>query len=609
MTPQLAAPTLRPYQRDALAAVSAARERGKNRVLMQQPTGCGKTVCFAAMPTWPAIAGFLASFPKGDRGMLVIAHREELLDQATDKIQRANPDLYVSIEQANRYAHSYSDVVVASIQTLEKSKFRRLKALIAKRTFRLVIVDEAHHAAASTYRTALTLLGFLPPADASEAQNIEAPTFDDVAKMETALDGWDARAPQDRLLVGVTATPNRSDAVGLGCVFQEIAYAYSLKQAIDDGWLAPIVPWVVETQTNLDSVRMTAGEFNQKQLAEIVNTDIRNQLAVAGWLEHAADRPTLAFTVDVAHAHALADEFARNGITALAVSGETPKEDRRQALAAYTAGRVQVITNCAVFTEGVDLPLTSCVLMAKPTRSATLYAQCVGRGLRQHKGKLDCIVIDVVDVARRHSLLTTGVLYGLPPNLVAVGKKLQETAREWDEFTAKNPGVNIDQAGRKTLAELNAIASTFSVWEVRPLEAAGAGLAMNWIRTGDDAYRLQYPWGDGEHEVEVLLVQKDLLGKFSLHVARQGGEDPIAPKVMAHGVSDANACLHLAEAFIRQERQRVTKLVDTSAPWRARPASPKQIAYLRRMRVQFREPLTMGQASELLDMAKARSGA
>lgn len=601
-----AAPTLRKYQTDALAAVCAARAAGQNRVLVKSPTGTGKTVTFSAMLKWPDLRAFLEQFPRGDRGMLIIAHREELLDQAARKILAANPDALVSVEQADRHAHPHSDVVVASIQTLAARDYARLKRLIARRTFRLVVIDEAHHAAADTYRTTLVYLGFLPPESESHGgDEDDTPAQADVDATIKALATW--TAPRDRFLVGVTATPNRSDAVGLACVFESIPYAYNLKDAIDDGWLVPIIPWVIETRTNLDGVKITHGDFNQKQLAAAVNTALRNQLAVAGWLERAAERPTLAFTVDVAHARALAAEFEANGITARAVSAETPKDERRDTLRLFEAGQLQVITNCAVFTEGVDLPLTSCVLMAKPTKSPTLYEQCVGRGLRIYPGKSDCILLDVVDVARRHSLQSAPVLYGLPPTLVIKGKKLNDAATEFEAFLAKHPGINVEQAGRKTLTELQAIASTFSVWEVRDMSGFNAGLTMGWIRTGDEAFRLQYPWGAAEGDVEVLKVRRDLIGKFELVIEeRPIGGLGYSARVLANGLPSANECMRFGEQFIRQARQRVTKILDTAAPWKKRPASPKQIAYLRRLGVPLSPTMTMGQASALIDAAAAR---
>lgn len=602
------APTLRPYQTDMLEAIVKARAAGQNRLLCKAPTGCGKTVTFSAMPTWPNLAP--GSLSGKAVKMLVIAHREELLDQAATKLLAQNPDLRVDIEQADRHASRFSDVVVASIQTLAASKFARLKRLLERHTFNLVIVDEAHHSAASTYRTALMLLGFLPAGDASDEDNIEAPTYDDVEHMRKALEGWDAVAPKDRLLVGVTATPNRSDAIGLGCVFQSIAYSYNLKDAIDDRWLVPIVPWVIESGDSLDAVKIVRGDFNQRQLADTVNNERRNQLAVAGWLEHAAGESTLAFTVDVAHAHDLAAEFVRQGIKAMALSGETPRDDRRAMLRAYTAGEIQVITNCMVLTEGTDLPRTGCILHAKPTKSPTLYEQMTGRGLRIHPGKTQCIVLDVVDIARRHSLQTAPVLYGLPPSLTCDGVPLAKAAADLEAWLEKHPGFNVDRPDRYTLAQLEAMAKTFDIWNVRPMDHYGTGLAMGWIRTDEEAFRLSYPWQEGN---ETLTITKDLLGNFELKLQRRtaveaGGWLNELPRTMAAGIVSAAEGLKLAEAFIRQERAQVMKLKASDAPWKARPASEKQIALLARRRIPHGPGLTMGQASDLIDLYNARRG-
>lgn len=561
---------------------------------------------FAEMPKWPELAAWLETFPRNDRRMMVIAHREELLDQAAEKINRANPHLRIGIEQADRYASSLSDVVIASIQTLQASKYKRLKRLIARVPFRLVIVDEAHHAAAATYRTTLAHLGFLPAADMTDRQEIEAADFDDVAVMEQALAGWDASAPQDRLLVGVTATPNRSDAIGLGCVFQSIAYSYALRDAIRDGWLVPILPWVIETKTSLDDVRTTAGEFNQKDLAATVNTEQRNELAVAAWCEHAAGESTIAFTVDVAHAHALAGEFAEQGIAAVALSGETPKDDRRNILRSYTDGRIQVIANCMVLTEGTDLPRTGCILHAKPTKSATLYEQMTGRGLRIHPGKTQCVVIDIVDIARRHSLQIAPVLYGLPPSVTGKGEQLDQIADEFEELLAKFPGLDKTARGRYTLDDLRAQAATFDIWSVPDMGEFGRGLSMSWIRLSDDLFRLSYPWEGG---TETLTVEKNILGRFDLKVAGTGPNPGtgIGPaRTIAAGVTTANACLLLAESFVAQERREIMRLKDTGAEWRKRPVSRGQLGMLRRLRVPCHPGMTMGEASSLIDLAKAR---
>jgi ATP-dependent helicase IRC3 len=604
------APTLRKYQVDTLQSVVAARRRGRTRLLVKKPTGTGKTVTFSAMPTWPELV------PGSKSGvatkMLVIAHREELLTQAAAKIRAAQPELRVDIEQADLVASRFADVVVASIQTLAASKFKRLERLMGQHgTFNLVIVDEAHHAAAPTYRGALARLGFLPFANDTGVPgvewNAEAATWDDVATMEAELQGWDARAPKDRLLVGVTATPNRTDAIGLNCVFQEIAYSYGLKQAIDDGWLVKITPWVVETKSNLDDVRVRAGEFVQSELADAVNNSARNALAVAAWREHADGLSTIAFSVDVAHAHAIADTFTADGVVAQAISGETDKVLRRQYLEAYTRGDITVLANCMVLTEGTDLPRTGCILHCKPTKSPTLYEQMTGRGLRIHPGKTECVVIDLVDVTRRHSLQAAPVLYGLPPNLVANGKTLDEFAELIEKFLEEHPGINIDGAGLKTLEQLNAIARTFDIWKIPSME--GFGTSMKWIRLEDERFKLQYPWTVGGQEgTEAITVERNLLGLFEASVTwRQhvAGAHPSYPEVVASGAT-AHEALKLAEGYVQRERRVVSRLTDRDAPWRQRPASDKQKQLLSKWKVPYKPGVTMGEASELIDLAQSR---
>jgi len=595
----------RPYQLAADDALLKAFDAGAgmNRLLIKKPTGTGKTVWFAGL--LKVLAGWLEQFPPNERRMLVIAHREELLDQAVDKIHKQNPELMITVEQGDRRASRYSDVVVASIQTLAARKFHRLKNLMRTMKFRIVIVDEAHHSAATSYRGGLALLGFLPTMPGADDGNIEAATFDDVTEMEAALRGWDEVAPKDRLLIGVTATPNRTDAIGLGCVFQTIAYSYNLKDAIDDGWLVPIVPQVIQTSTSLDEVRMQAGDFNQKQLAQAVNTERRNQAALAGWREYAYGQSTICFTVDVAHAHALAELFRTDGVRAQAISGETPKDDRRLYLKQFTDGQIDVLMNCMVLTEGTDLPRTSCILHAKPTSSATLYEQMTGRGLRLFPDKKECVVIDVVDVARKHSLQVAGVLYGLPPSLLAKGKNLKNLADDYEKFIEKHPNMDLDALGRMTLEQLQMKAETFDIWSVPMLGAFGAGRACDWVKIGADRYQLQYPWNDGQ---ETLAVVRDLLGKWDESLTLKTPDGSKRQRTLVAHVDTDIAAAGLAEAFVLQERRSVMKLKDVDAPWKQRPASPKQIGLLRRLGAPIKPNMTMGEASNLIDLAQARKG-
>jgi ATP-dependent helicase IRC3 len=617
----VSAPTLRPYQQQAGAAIEAAfLDHGQNRLLVKMPTGTGKTVLFAALlAAFPRLRSWLHRLDDAPR-MLVIAHREELLEQARERIQQQNPDLMISIEQGDRYAVPFADVVIASIQTLQARKFSRLKRLLAQSQFRLVIVDEAHHAAAPTYRTALAYLGFLPLEVSSETGDMENPTHDDIEEMKASLVGWDLKAPKDRLLIGVTATPNRSDAIGLECVFQTIAYSYGLKQAIADGWLVPPKPWVIETETELvdaagRDIRTVAGDFNQKQLAEAVNNERRNHIALAAWNEHAYGIPTIGFTVDVQHAHDAAALFAKAGPKFVALSGETPKEDRRIMIRQLNEHQIDGIMNCMVLTEGTDIPIVGCILHLKPTKSGTLYEQMTGRGLRLYANKRECVVLDLVDLARKHSLQTAPVLYGLPPGLKTDGKDLREVTELLEALQEQYPQFDVEQAlaggGVYSLADLKARASTFDIWTVPDLGAMKAVVSMNWIKSGEDVYRLQYPWADG---TEVLTVSRDMLGHFDISCTiRPRGEagKPIPPsrqRTIASQVSDAEAALRLAESFIQQERRSASRLTDNAAPWRMHPASAKQINYLRTLKVPFKPSITSGEASDLINIAKSRQG-
>lgn len=502
-------------------------------------------------------------------------------------------------------------------------------------------VSNCHHAAAPTYRTALAHLGFLPVADVSEAEDTEAASFDDVAVMTAALEGWDAQAPKDRILVGVTATPNRSDEVGLACVFQSLAFSYPMKDAIRDGWLTRIRPYVIESDVNLDAVKMSHGDFNQKSLAEAVNREARNQLAVAGWQEKGEGRPTIAFTVDVAHAHAIAEAFRTAGVRAVALSGETPKDERRGILRRFQAGEIDLIANCMVLTEGTDLPVASCLLHLKPTKSATLYEQMTGRVLRPHPDdpvgparlehvgtlvKPYAIVIDVVDVTQRHSLMTSPALQGLPPGLATDGDLfLDEVGEAVDDLRELYPGFDVAAAlasGRLTLDGLRHRAREFDIFRLPDLGALASLVRLRWKKLTDESYLLSYPWGGGSW-TETVEATKQLIGwtvTLERHATREerdrlraaGKPIPEYPKrVIAENMGTPQAALRAAEAFIAQERRSAMTIVDGRAPWRQRPATEKQIKRLESLsgskKKGIRVPtLTSGEASDLIDLLIAR---
>lgn len=370
------APTMRPYQ---LAAVEAVRDRyraGDRSTLVVLPTGTGKTVVFAEVAR-RAVA-------KGGR-VLVLAHRGELLQQAAGKL--AAVGVSAALEQGRHRADLEAPVVLASVATMRPPRLHRWPA----DAFRLIVIDEAHHATADSYRAIL---------DYFAAARV----------------------------LGVTATPDRADGASLGAVFASVAYTYGLADAIRAGYLAPIRALRVRVDgLQLDSVTTTAGDLDRGELAEVMRAPAVVLASARAMIEAIGARPCVAFTVDVAHAHDLADAInaARPGM-ARAVSGQSSEDERRSAAADLASGGVQVVCNAALWTEGFDCPTVAAVAIVRPTKSRALYAQMIGRGTRTATGKLDCLVVDVVGATRRHRLATAAdiIAPGLPDEiaeLVAAG--------------------------------------------------------------------------------------------------------------------------------------------------------------------------------------------
>ena len=304
---------------------------------------------------------------------LWLAHRSELLDQAVTTISE-NTGLRVGREQAQQRAQVRSlwgaddQVVVGSIQTMHSD---RLSKFFKPSDFDTIIVDEAHHALARSYRDVLA--------------------YFDRAK-----------------ILGVTATPDRGDKLGLFQVFDTVAFQYEILQGIADGYLCDLQSReIVIGGLDLSHVRTTAGDLNAGELAELMESEEHLHSIAIPLVREAGDRQTVVFMPNVASSHHLASVL--RGYTSSpirAIDGNTAKSERDDALSEYAAGRVQFLVNCAILTEGWDAPSTSCVAIARPTKSRALYAQMIGRGTRLAPGKENCLVLDFVpEQAGRHKLV------------------------------------------------------------------------------------------------------------------------------------------------------------------------------------------------------------
>lgn len=506
--------TLRPYQREAIDAVIAARRRGVRRMVVCLPTGSGKTVIFSE----------LARLAR--RQVLVIAHRAELLAQARSKLQAAvGADRQVAIEQASQRAPADAAIIVCSVRSLREERLRRV---VKGRDIGLVLYDECHHAVADDNMRVLRDLG----------------CFDEA---------WTGT------LLGFTATTNRADGQGLDAIFDEIVYQRSIGELMDGGWLVPLRGYRVATTADLRHLSGGGRDFREEELAEAVDIEDRNALVARSIQELARDRRTVAFCVTVNHARNLTHALNRLGVPADLVHGEMKPDRRRKALADFRAGRTRVLSNVGVLTEGFDDPGVSAIAMARPTRSESLYAQCVGRGTRLLEGKTDCLVLDFVDVSEL-SLVTLPSLFGVPRQLDLAGGDPRDAAAVWHQITLDLPSFELEAASI-TLDEIQERARRFDpltretdpgVRAISPLawhSLGRAGLVLHVLRKGK--------------VVPILVVARASRGR-RWHVEMAGE--------MKARFSHVEQAVEAVDYEVSQMGHATWRSAEPSAPWRQAPA-------------------------------------
>lgn len=348
----------RPFQARLLELLEVSRQEGHHRNLLVAATGTGKTV-MAALD----YAALRDRLPRAR--LLFIAHREEILNQslATFRYALRDPafgEKWVRGHRPQRFEH-----VFASIQSLSASDANDL----APDHFDIVIIDEFHHAAASSYTSLLERLN-----------------------------------PQQ--LLGLTATPERSDGLPILHWFDDrIAAELRLWDAIDEQYLAPFLYYGIYDGVDLTEIPWRRGQgYDLEALSDVYTSSDAWVRLVVDQVNKYADLDSMrcfGFCVSVEHAHYMADRFSQQGIAAVAVSGKTPSDERQQALRDLAAGNVRVVFSVDLFNEGVDVPAVDTVLMLRPTESPILFLQQLGRGLRKTKDKSSCTVLDFVGQHRR----------------------------------------------------------------------------------------------------------------------------------------------------------------------------------------------------------------
>jgi len=358
---------LRPYQTDVAAEFERHVERGDRSILLVAPTGSGKTVIASAI-----IAGIA-------RRVLVVAHRREIVNQTSDKLTARGAPHGIIQAGDEKKLRPMAAVQVASIQTPHARAIRSSKMLMPLAD--LLIIDEAHHACAMTYKKVIA-------------------------------------AYPNAIILGLTATPCRGDGRGLGGIFKTMIECPQVPDLIDQHYLvrsrvyAPVDP-------DLRGIRTQAGDYVESQLAERMDHDKLVGDIVTHWHKYGERRRTIAFACSVGHSVHICDEFIKADVRAEHLDGSTPTDERDTMLARLDSGETEVVANCMVLTEGFDCPDIGCIILARPTKKMGLFRQMIGRGLRPAEGKSDIVILDHSGAVFRHGLPEDRVAWTLNPDLRA----------------------------------------------------------------------------------------------------------------------------------------------------------------------------------------------
>lgn len=365
----------RPYQAEAMAAVTAEWKKGIRTTAVVLPTGLGKTVIFSHLAK-EEVEG-------QDGKVLILVHRDELAKQAAAKVEAIAPGVSVGIVKAEQNDVD-AKVIVGSVQTL-----RNVARLAQITGVTKIIVDECHHIAAESY---LTILSW----------------FDDAQ------------------VVGFTATLQRQDNKKLGDTIETVAYQQDIFYGITHGYLCDVEgKTVVVPDLDLSQVHVRRGDFVEEELGRALEESEAGKFIAAEYLSLCPTRKGVLFAPSVATAQMFAADLNAAGIVTEVITGATPIDERQAIYARYEHGKTQVLSNCLVLTEGWDAPHAEVAIIARPTRSQALYVQMVGRVLRPFPGKGKALVLDVVGVAAEIPLATIADLAPSKPKLMD-GESLAE---------------------------------------------------------------------------------------------------------------------------------------------------------------------------------------
>lgn len=575
---------LRDYQVKAIKAIQTKWDAGVWRPATVLPTGAGKTVVFSHLAE-----KYLTANPT--KRVLVLAHTDELVNQAAAKMRAVAPGRVVGIVKAAQN-EVHAQVIVASVQSLRSPRRRD-----AVRNVGLIIVDECHHAVAATYRAILMHFGALRP-------------------VEVTTD-WQPSC----YVAGFTATLVRADKEKLSDVWEDVAFRLSIAFMIRNGYLLDVRGKRVEVpELDLGKVKQSGGDYQEGALGEALVEAMAPEIVAKAYVEHASDRQGLIFAPTVDSAYAFAEAFAEAGVKTEVVHGALARDERRAILARLADGTTQVVSNCMVLTEGFDNPKVSCAVIARPTKSSGLYQQMVGRVLRPDltlpvAKRGEALILDVVGISRRHdlsSLIDLSTREDLPEDLDEDLSLL-----ELEELVLEQEEEELGAGGPPVPDQLY-----YGPAETKDFDPLARDSKRTWGQTPDGHYWLSA--GTTGYVFLVDSLQGDP-GTFDvIWASKDDGQWAQAGMTEHLGLSFEMAIAWAEEEATERGGYGTKTLTTKTARWRKDPATSGQAYKVRRTGVKVTEDpgepelglatrylledgtvLTKGRASELIDNAQA----
>ena len=498
---------------------------------------------------------------------------------------------------------SFKGVRVASIKVLERGsgrKFRRVCKDGYVYNFEVegnnnyfadgILVHNCHHATSSTY---VNILKYFECYKGDEKYN-----------------------KNNKLLLGVTATPTRSDKVGLNTIFDELVYSYDIRKGIENGYLSNIKAYSVKSTADLSKISSSGGDFTISELSEVIDTEERNKLIVSSYLELAKDTRAIAFTASIQHAQDLTECFNSVGVPSAYIIGDTNTEDRQEIFEKFKSGEIKVLCNVSVLTEGLDIPEIETVLMARPTKSSILYPQMLGRGLRLSPDKEHLILIDFVDNTGKNNIMTLPSLFGIPKNLKGMGKKgkyVLEFVEKAEKILDERPDYdlnNVDDWSDEGVEKVIKEVSLFAQAELPDEVKNGSEFAWEKFHGG---YKISFPNKDDDNIIktkEELIISLNMLNHFDIHDIEYVETKPSFKngyKKWAENKIDnigefklIDEALKYADKWISENKTEHTYLLRQDSKWRSDTPTDKQVALLKKLGVLIPKGISKGQASVLI---------